>query len=244
MPFLQKLFGPPNIKRLSARRNIKGLLKALGYKASFVRVAAVRAVEKLKDARAVEPLITTLKKHPEMWKAIAVALKSLVPFTDAGRCAEVQALVHEAEVLAKIADLKSGQRPSVNSPSIFRGPRLLELAASAELLGELGDLRAIEPLIAVLRDESKMLIETAAEALGKLGDPRAIDSLIAAADKILSEAKFDVASRTGPDGEIYERHPFEDGPLKALERIGRPKAMQAVEELRQKRRELQKRASK
>jgi len=47
-----------------------------------------------------------------------------------------------------------------------------------------------------------------------------------------------------PDGEIYERHPFEDGPLEALERIGGPKATQAVEELRQKRRKLQERDSK
>ena len=45
---------------------------------------------------------------------------------------------------------------------------------AAQNLGELGDNRAVEPLIATLNDENFNLRIVAAEALGKLKDPRAI----------------------------------------------------------------------
>lgn len=49
---------------------------------------------------------------------------------------------------------------------------------AAEALGEIGDPRALEPLIAALRDKDKSLTLVAAEALGQIGDPRAIEPLI------------------------------------------------------------------
>jgi len=44
---------------------------------------------------------------------------------------------------------------------------------AAEVLGEIGDARAVEPLLAALRDEDSDVREAAAEALGKIGDARA-----------------------------------------------------------------------
>ena len=56
------LFGPPNVKKLIAKGNVKGLIKALGYdKDRIVRVNAVEALGKIGDTRAVEPLIAALK---------------------------------------------------------------------------------------------------------------------------------------------------------------------------------------
>jgi HEAT repeat protein len=49
---------------------------------------------------------------------------------------------------------------------------------AAEALGEIGDLRAVEPLIAALKDTNVSVREGAAEALGVLKDPRAIGPLI------------------------------------------------------------------
>ncbi len=55
---------------------------------------------------------------------------------------------------------------------------------AAKALGRLGDARAVEPLIGVLRSEppdySKRIRGMAAEALGSLGDPRAVEPLIGA----------------------------------------------------------------
>ena len=51
-------------------------------------------------------------------------------------------------------------------------------AFAAEALGKLGDQRAVEPLIACLKEKAVGRIY-AAEALGKFGDQRAVEPLIA-----------------------------------------------------------------
>jgi len=52
--------------------------------------------------------------------------------------------------------------------------------AAADALGEIGDPRAVEPLIAALGDPDGDVREAAAEALGTIGDPRAVGPLTAA----------------------------------------------------------------
>lgn len=56
------------------------------------------------------------------------------------------------------------------------GPR----CAAAYSLGELKDIRAIEPLITALKDEHWQVRQSAVEALGEFKDKRAIDALIIA----------------------------------------------------------------
>jgi len=50
--------------------------------------------------------------------------------------------------------------------------------SAADVLGKIGDARAVEPLIAALDDPYENVRISAADALGKLGDPRGIDTLI------------------------------------------------------------------
>ena len=55
------LFGPPNVEKMKARRDVNGLIKALRYrKDKGVRQAAAEALVKI-GAPAVEPLIAALK---------------------------------------------------------------------------------------------------------------------------------------------------------------------------------------
>lgn len=55
------LFGPPDIKKLKATGNVKGLVKALGYKKdSGVRITAAQALGDIGDTRAVEQLMAAL----------------------------------------------------------------------------------------------------------------------------------------------------------------------------------------
>jgi HEAT repeat protein len=53
---------------------------------------------------------------------------------------------------------------------------------AARALGEIGDERAVEPLIDLLRSGNWEVSGTSAKALGKIGDPRAIAALIEALD--------------------------------------------------------------
>lgn len=51
---------------------------------------------------------------------------------------------------------------------------------AAHALGEIGDARAVDPLIDALQDEDRRVRERAARALGKIGDARAVGPLIEA----------------------------------------------------------------
>ena len=64
-------------------------------------------------------------------------------------------------------------------PLLHRPSRNLRCAV-AKILGDIGDRRGIEPLVALLKDGDAQIRSAAAEALGKSGDRRAVDPLIAA----------------------------------------------------------------
>ena len=56
------LFGPPNVEKMKAKRDVNALIKVLNYQSSWqVRGKAARALGELKDARSVEALIGALK---------------------------------------------------------------------------------------------------------------------------------------------------------------------------------------
>jgi HEAT repeat protein len=53
----------------------------------------------------------------------------------------------------------------------------------AKALGNLGDSRAVEPLIEALGDRHVLVRRSAAQALGSLRDPRAVDALVKTLEK-------------------------------------------------------------
>ena len=54
-------FGTPNVQKMKEKRDVKRLIKALGYQqSSDVRRAAAEALGTIGDGRAVEPLIRAL----------------------------------------------------------------------------------------------------------------------------------------------------------------------------------------
>jgi HEAT repeat protein len=106
--------------------------------------------------------------------------------------------------------------------------------AAARALGELGDVRAVGPLIAALKDEDSRTHKAAAKALGEIGDP-AIERLIAALEDKDPPTREAAARALGELGDARAVDPLiaalenEDSgtrraAAKALGEIGDPRA--------------------
>jgi HEAT repeat protein len=115
------LFFPPNIEKMKAKRDVQGLLKALGCNKDYgdyrVRSDAAQALGEIYEVRAVEPLIAALEDS-----------------------------------------------------------HMLVRSSAADALGKIRDTRAVEPLIGALKN--KPVPYSVYTALGKIGDARAIETLI------------------------------------------------------------------
>ena len=186
------LFGPPNIIKMEAKRDVEGLIKALRYRRDkkdeyrHVAQAAADALGYIGDVRAIEPLIVAL----EVSHLGENALSALRKFGALTVEPLITALKHNKYYVRK---------------------------GAATLLGNIGDVRAVEPLIAAFKEISRTFrddvmnrrargkVETiiqsvtpgddtwsvwkyplnaAAEALVTLGDFRAIEPLFAVLDDL------------------------------------------------------------
>jgi HEAT repeat protein len=144
------LFGKPNIEKMKQKQDIKGLCKALGNKDSKVRGQAVSALVEIGEA-AVEPVIKLLDKEDLYGSAM-----------------EVLGKIGGAAVVPLLATLNNKK---ANSPVRER---------AVLVLGKIRDTRAVEHLIAALKDSNRLLRHSAAESLGLIGDTRAVEPLTAA----------------------------------------------------------------
>ena len=149
-----RLFGPPSIKKLEAKRGVTALVEALqGADPDRAREAAA-ALGRLGDPAAGLVLINAL--------------------ADAGlRDTAAAALVAMGSEVVDILVMALRQaHPDVRTSSEDPGVR----ATIAGILGRVGDPLAVEPLITALDDVDEVGL-AAAEALGRLRDPRALEPL-------------------------------------------------------------------
>ncbi|MBW7863189.1 MAG: HEAT repeat domain-containing protein [Candidatus Hydrogenedentes bacterium] len=140
-------------------------VKRLQSKDSDERLAAAEALGRLGDARAIDPLTEALgDANRNVRKAAAAALERLGVF-------EVEP--HLRALQAKSAEVR---------------------LKAARALGQLGDPRAVQPLIQTLGDPDtpvRRAAVSALESLGQLGERRAIEALI----RVLREAMDPVSAK-------------------------------------------------
>ena len=148
-----------------------------------VRLAAARALGRIGDLGALEPLARTLRAEPlplvERAAAALVKLGSgaLVPLSAAlaeDPRGEVKALA--AEALGELGD--RGALRALKEAAGATDELVRRRAVAA--LGRLGDPRALDTLVTAMQDQSADVATSAAEALGRLGDRRALKPLVAA----------------------------------------------------------------
>ena len=209
----------PNIEKMLAKGDAKGLIKALSYKRdNTVRAAAASALAVI-EPPAVEALIKTLRNRDENASVLEAAAQALGQIGDA-RAIEplIDRLVAYYSLTASETTVLASALAEIGPPAVeglvdklktkitssFDSTRDIDFLASA--LVEIGP-PAVEPLIDKLKDESERTREVAAKALGEIGDVRAVEPLIE---------------------RLEEKHYVREAVVKALGQIGDTRAIEPL----------------
>jgi HEAT repeat protein len=176
------LFGPPDVEKLKAKRDIQGLMRALGYTGDAkVRRAAVEALAELGDARAVDPLILALKNPvwQHDWHDTAALTEALTRFGTPSVGPLIDCLAWHSNVVRVSAGgaLAAIGRPAVQPLIELLGASDLETRETAgQILAEIG-ADAVDELTEALSGGASSKRQRAARVLGEIGDPRAVEPL-------------------------------------------------------------------
>ena len=224
------LLGPPNIEKLKARGDVGGLVKALGYNErpeigwrvredaaeALVEIGppaveglilglgdiyaddrAAAALGKIGDPRAVAPLVTALQNEylrRDAGEALArLGAPAIEPLIAALRDPDADVRKVATRALVEIGG------PSFDP--LFVALREDRCADAAVALGEIGDRRAVEPLIMALGAGNEAMSAAAAMALGKLKDALAVEPLIRALSDRAGDVRANAAKALGEIGD-------------------------------------------
>lgn len=175
MGILDKLFGPPDIKKLKENKDVKGLIEALKHDDQGIRERAAYSLHEIADKKAVVPLIKALKNSQDVPKYIMY-------YTPEQRGWLEDLAKEEWDVRRGVAFALS----KIGKPAVEPLIKLLEDSNNnirffaINALGIIGDERAVEPLIDALNDKDTNVRRITADALGKIGDKKAVEPLIEA----------------------------------------------------------------
>lgn len=239
------IFGPPNVEKMKAMRDIEGLVKALSYNKDSnriehikVRKEAATALGEIGDTRAVQPLIAALvSSAPDVAKEAQDALVRLgkpavEPLISVlGRDENLSAVA--AQVLLRIG------LPSLQPLSTALGRSYGDAHLAKAVVGVLVRLGApaVEPLIAALDDNNRQVRMVVAEGLGRLGDPRAVNPLLHIAMHIGEDATMAAAAivKIGPRAveplitALEDENPnVRNAAAEALGKLGDPRAIKPL----------------
>jgi HEAT repeat protein len=157
---------------------LEPLMLALHHPEKQVRKATVRTLIKI-GRISVVPLIAALKDDiAEVRESAAIALGQL---RDRRAVAPLSTLLHDHHASVRkaaiVALVRSNPPEEVFIGALGSSDPVVRRAA-VRTLGRIGDTRAVEPLIALVRDRYEEVREMVADALGMIGDDRAIQPVI------------------------------------------------------------------
>jgi HEAT repeat protein len=244
------LFGPPDVEKLKGKRDVKGLIKALGYQKDWrVRRHAAEALDQLGDARAVEPLRAALKDpDKDVRNAATAALHkmSLAKIHDAADARAVEPLVAAlSDQNTEVSAAAGWGLVRIGAPAVEPLIALLSDQDkwvrwhAATALGQIGDARAVEPLSAAVKDTEYHVRDAAAEALGQIRDAGAVEPLIAALEDnhqhyVVRQAAAKALGRIGDARAVepliaaLKARDSRNAAAEALGQIGDPRAVEPL----------------
>jgi HEAT repeat protein len=174
-------------------RVLTPLIDALGNQDWIVRMHAAKALGRIKDAHAIERLIPLLQD-----KVKAVREEATIALAEIGNAAlpSLLAALKHPEWLVRLHAVEAlGKSRSADAVEpllwvLFNDQDQAIREDVVRALGQLGDGRALEFLVTVMKEPG--LRPLAVDALGRIGDRRAVLTLIA----VLEGSDRPVASRT------------------------------------------------
>ena len=190
-------------------RGVEPLINALKDRDDYVRFQSAYGLGQLKDQRAVEPLSERLTDpHPGVREA-AVSSLGLIGGERA------------TDIL--IGQLKIERRRTAAEKELQGDPETANRWDAAEALGKTGNARAVEPLVAALRDTNWYVREHAARSLGEIGDRDAVVPLI----EFLRHSEQDVGEHAGfSQGEV--KTSLQAAAVEALGALGDARAVDSL----------------
>jgi HEAT repeat protein len=186
--------------------------------------AAARALGNIRDQKAVEPLIKAMGHYnPEVRKHAAEALgnikdaRAVKPLLEALADVDTEVNLYAKDALTKIGGtaVVDGLIECLKEEPKGRNAKHY----AAIVLGEIADVKAVQPLVQALNDRDTEVRRRAATALGKIGDVMAVEPLVQALNKA-----------TEFPADAYLQHCT----IEALGRIGGPAVETLIELLENK----------
>jgi HEAT repeat protein len=245
MSFLDLLFKPPDIEKLIATRNLKGLTQATKHRKINVRLAAIEALGEIRDDAAVKVLM-------DLFDETYWADRSKENEASLTRKKVIQALrniatARSTEALIKIAMQRKGEERKeaieiIGNIGTARSIEALiqiamqhngeERKAVLEKIDNITDERGLEYLITTLQHSDVSFREAAAVALGKIGDKRALTPLLSLLrpENSIHEPSFKTSGNVSFFSEPVD-DPFYVEVIRAIGMIGDKQAVSLLYEL-------------
>ncbi len=193
-----------DIEKLKEKKDVHGLIKALKYQDSNIRMFAAIALGEIGDERAAAPLTQSLKEKEKVRNEV---LEALVKIGDSAVDTLIMALKDEKlQEGAKVALIRIGEPASRNLMYKYNNQNRETQIYFIEIMGEIGDKNSVEHLIHILKDIKNRdtydqdILTSTIKTLGKIGDEKATDIIHdlyfrfchSQSDKYLTELFIDV----------------------------------------------------
>lgn len=166
----------PNIPELEANRDIKALIELLNTDLDEVRIDSVKALGNIGDPIAVKPLINVLENnyYKDIGSYAADSLGEIGDSTAASSLIKMLRTPYNKFETARSALIKIND-PDPLIEEGLKDPDWQARMFSAQILGEIGDSNAIEPLINAANNEKdpktrSVIVDKISESLRKLND--------------------------------------------------------------------------
>lgn len=198
---------------------IEPLTTMLKHPDEVARTTAAAILEHLLDPRSADALMDAMGDPAirdvavRTLKKLAATRERIDRVFDELRSVEDSSQREEAR-MAAVIDLLTIGRPSVEVLiEYLRDDDWVVREAAADLLGKIGDIRAVEPLIERLRvDQDTGVKELAVKSLGMIGDARPVDLLVELIPirplrvyAVEALAKVKDAEKLRPYGDLFQR---------------------------------------